>query len=251
MDLELKGRTAIVTGASAGIGRGVAACLAAEGVTVVGAARRTELVEELAEQARTAGAPGSIAALRYDMTDPVGPAQLAREAAQLVGPIDILANVAGGVRPIAIDAGRDVWDEAMTVKFWGARDLTHELLPAMRERRWGRVVNVTGQSEPHRISGSHTGNAATHAWAKGLSDTVGREGITVNSVQPGRIHSEQQFKRFPTAQDEELESTRIPIGRFGDPEEVAALVVFLASERARYITGTVIPADGGFHRFAF
>lgn len=251
MELGITGRTALVTGASVGIGRSIARMLASEGVHVAAAARRVALLESLGDEVKAAGLSGSITPFHYDLLAPGAAKALNDTVSERLGPVDILMNVAGQSRVLDLNAGRDAWEEALALKFWCTRDLTHEVLPAMRSRGWGRVVNLTGQSEPYHLSGSQTGNGATHAWAKSLSCDVGRDGITINSLQPGRVHSEQMSRMYPTKESEVLESEKISIGRFGEPEEVAALAVFLASQSAGYITGTVIATDGGLHRFSF
>lgn len=251
MDLGLRGKTALVTGASSGIGRGVARLLALEGVRVVGAARRVELIAELSRDVRDAGGV-EIVPVSMDLYAEDAAERLAADAVAAVGDIDILMNVAGASRPIPFDAPRDAWLEGMTLNFFRLRELTHALVPRMRERRFGRVVNVTGTSEPRMLNAAFTAKAAVHVWSKGLSREVARDGVTVNCLQPGRIHSEQIAKRYPTAEAErEYAEAEIPMARFGEPAEIGAVAVFLASTAASYVTGTVIPVDGGSSRFAF
>jgi 3-oxoacyl-[acyl-carrier protein] reductase len=140
----------------------------------------------------------------------------------------------------------------MTVNFFRLRELTHAVIPGMREAGFGRIVNITGSSEPRGINAANSAKAAVHAWAKGLSREMAKHGITINSIQPGRIMSEQIERMHPTEEDRRrFSEANIPIGRFGEPEELAVLAVFLASPVAGYITGTVIPVDGGMSRFAF
>jgi len=250
MDFDLKGRTALVTGASQGIGRTIARMLASQGVRVVAAARRVEELQKLAAQAEADG--GAIFPVHYDLTQENSASRLAENTSDLVGHVDILMNVAGGTRPFPIDASREAWDEAMTLNFFRPRELAHCLVDGMRERGWGRIVNFTGTSEPLDLNGAASGKAATHAWAKGLSRIVAPDGVTINSIQPGRIHSEQIGRKYPTAEKEQAFAKQyIPIGRFGEPEEIAVVALFLASPLACYITGAVIPVDGGLRMFAF
>jgi 3-oxoacyl-[acyl-carrier protein] reductase len=121
----------------------------------------------------------------------------------------------------------------------------------MIERQWGRIINITGKSEPDRLLTATPAKAAVHAWAKGLSREVGKSGITVNCIPPGRIMSEQIRRKYSEEFRAGESAREIPVGRYGEPEELACLVVFLASPLACYITGAVLPVDGGLRRYAF
>lgn len=251
MNFDFSGQTALVTGASQGIGRATALLLAAQGVTVAVAARRMELLESL--QADNAAAGGkSMKLVQADLYPADAAAILAEKARKAVGDVDILINSAGGSRPIPVEAEIEAWQEAMTLNFFRIRELTHALLPAMRRKKWGRIVNLTGTSEPRALNAAFSAKAAVHVWAKGLSREVAADNVTINCIQPGRIRSEQIKKRYPTLESErEFANLEIPMGRFGEPAELAHLAVFLSSPLAGYITGTVIPVDGGMYRFAF
>jgi len=249
MHIDLSDRTAVVTGASQGIGRATARMLAAAGARVVGVARRHELVQQLAAEV---SGPGSITALHADLYQAGAPEQAAAQALRMLGRVDILMNAAGGSRPLPFDATNAQWEEGMVLNFFRIRELTHALVPGMREHGWGRVVTFTGTSEPIMLNAAFAAKAAVHVWSKGLSRAVAADGVTVNCLQPGRIRSEQIMKRYPTPEAErEYAQAEIPIGRFGEPAEIASLALFLASPQASYITGTVIPVDGGSSRFAF
>jgi len=251
MELDFTGRTALVTGASQGIGRTTARMLAGAGVTVVAVARRVALIEQLAAEIAAGGA-GKIIPLAADFYDPDAPERVAAEATRLLGHVDILMNAAGQSRPIPFEATREQWEEGMVLNFYRIRELTHAVAPGMRERKWGRIVTFTGTSEPRMLNAAFTAKAAIHVWSKGLSRLVAPDGVTVNCLQPGRIHSEQMTRRYPTLESElEYARAEIPVGRFGEPEEIAAVAIFLASPLASYVTGTVIPVDGGSSRFAF
>lgn len=251
MDWKLRGKTAVVTGASQGIGRAVARMLAMEGVRVLAAARRAELVESMAASVRDEGGE-AIIALSVDLYEPDAASRLAGFARDRLGEVDILMNVAGASMPLPFDASSEQWHAGMVLNFERVRELTHALVPGMRRKRWGRVVNFTGTSEPRMLNAAFTAKAAVHVWAKALSREVAADGVTVNSLQPGRIHSEQMSKRYPTkALEEAYAKEEIPLARFGEPEEIAAVALFLASPLASYVTGTVIPVDGGSSRFAF
>jgi 3-oxoacyl-[acyl-carrier protein] reductase len=251
MDLHLVGKTALVTGASMGIGRAIAKGLAAEGVQVVAVARRTPLLEELAgEIERGQGLRPLL--ITHDIMAPNAPMRLRDAALAGLGRgVDILVNCAGGSRPLPVDAPEESWEEAITLNFTRQRQITHALLPQMIERRWGRIINITGKSEPDRLNAAFSAKAAVHAWAKGLSREVGKYGITVNSIPPGRIMSEQIRRNYPEEHRKSHAAAEIPAGAYGEPEDLAALAVFLASPVAHYISGAVIPVDGGLRRYAF
>jgi len=251
MEFDFTGRTALVTGASQGIGRATARMLAQAGATVVGVARRVELVQEVARQVE-AGGRGKLIPLAADFYDPDSPERVAAQAEQLLGRIDILMNAAGASRPVPFDADKAAWEEGMVLNFFRIRELTHAVMPGMRKHGWGRVVTFTGTSEPRMLNAAFAAKAAVHVWSKGLSREVAADGVTINCLQPGRIHSEQISKRYPTMESErEYAQAEIPMLRFGEPEEIAAVAMFLASPLASYVTGTVIPVDGGSSRFAF
>jgi len=245
MDLALRGKTALVTGASMGIGRAIAVALAREGVKLAVVARRRELLEKLAQET------GPLVIVQQDMLAEDAAEKVASGALAGLGRVDILVNNAGGSRRFTLEATEAQWHEALTLNFTRHRQLTHRLLAQMIEHKWGRIINVTGKSEPEGINGAFCAKAAMHSWAKGLSREVGKHGITVNSIPPGRIISEQILRNYsPEVRQRESEHD-IPVGEYGQPEDLASLACFLASPLARYITGTVIPVDGGLRRYQF
>jgi 3-oxoacyl-[acyl-carrier protein] reductase len=250
MDLQLAGKTALVTGASMGIGRAIAKGLAAEGVEIAAVARRQALLEELAREIERGQGPRPHLIVQ-DIMQPDAAEQLREAALARLGHVDILVNCAGGSRPLPIDAPEAAWEEAITLNFTRQRQITHALLPQMIARGWGRIVNITGKSEPDRLNAAFAAKAAMHAWAKGLSREIGQYGITINSIPPGRIMSEQIRRNYPEGYRKEHAAAEIPAGAYGEPEDLAVLAVFLASPLARYITGAVIPVDGGLRRYAF
>ncbi|CAI1908548.1 SDR family NAD(P)-dependent oxidoreductase [Serratia proteamaculans] len=251
MNLHLQGRIALVTGASEGIGAGMVRVLAAQGVIVVATARREDRLQTLADEVEQAGGirPYVIAA---DITQTQALDSMLALAIQQVGTIDIVINAVGGARPISLSEGDAGWEEAFALNFTPARRITHALLPRMQAQGWGRVINISGSMEPRSMNAATAAKGALHLWAKGLAGDVAGQGITVNTLQPGRINSEQvREKLHPTeAARQAFIEQNIPIGYFGEPEDMAYLAAFLCSPQARYITGAVIPVDGGMHYFA-
>ena len=248
MDLELKSKVAVITGCSVGIGREAAKLLAAEGAQTVVVARRAPLLATLVNEIETMGGARPLA-MSLDLYDRASPQRLRDAVLDAFGRADILVNNAGGSRPMPWNSPDDAWDESFAINFTAVRKITQAFLPAMIERRWGRVVCVTGTGEPRQVNAAVAAKAGVHAWAKGLSREVGPHGITVNCVAPGRVHSEQiDEKLHPTPESQaDFARENIPLGYFGDAADVAALIAFLCSARARYITGERIHVDGGMH----
>lgn len=251
MELNIKGRTALISGASSGIGAGIARALAREGVRVAITARRIELLDQLATEIQASGAIRPLT-VPGDITNADDLDRIVKDTTSALGPVDILINSAGGSRPSLGQAKDEVWDEAFALNFTAARRLAERVLPSMRQRGWGRIINISGSMEPRSVNAASSAKAALHIWAKGLGCEVAADGVTINTIPPGRINSEQILtKLHPTEESRRAFIDRnIPIGYFGEPEDIAALVTFLASPLARYITGAVIPVDGGMHYFA-
>ena len=250
MDLGIKDKCALITGASMGIGRGIALALAAEGVKTAIVARRRKLLDEVAEEITAKGGARPVV-IECDFMNADAPAVISQQALAGLGSVDILVNNAGGSRKFSLETKDEQWEEALTLNFTRQRQLTHKLLDQMMARGWGRIVNITGKSEPEGINGAFCAKAAMHSWAKGLSREVGKHGITVNSIPPGRIISEQILRNYTPEYRAWQSEHEIPVGEYGQPEDIANLVCFLASDRGRYITGTVIPVDGGLRRYQF
>ena len=251
MDLQLQGRTALVTGASVGIGRGIAQALAAEGVRLALTARRMDKLREVAAEIVAAGGAEPVI-FEQDMLAEDAAPRIAQRALEGLGSVDILVNNAGGSRSFKdLHVSEEAWNEAITLNFHRPRQLGDALIDQMIERRWGRIINITGKSEPDHVNGAFCAKAGMHSWAKGLSRMVGPHGVTVNCIPPGRIHSEQIFRNYTPEYRQWQCENEIPMGRYGEPEDLANLVCFLASPKASYITGAVIPVDGGLRRYQF
>lgn len=252
MNLELKGRTALVTGASAGIGAGIAECLADEGVRLALAGRNRDTLQAVAEKLRARGAPQPVV-LTGDVATEAGCTAVAEGAlAAFAGQIDILVNNAGGSRPLQGAETEAFWEEAHALNFAAARRIATPIVPAMKAAGFGRIINVTGALTGKAINGAGPAKAALLSWSRSLAFELAPHGITVNCVAPGRIESVQIMQRLhPTeASRQAFIADNIPAGRFGKPEEFAVVVAFLASPRAGYVNGAHIPVDGGAVRIS-
>jgi 3-oxoacyl-[acyl-carrier protein] reductase len=247
MELGLDGRVALVMGASRGIGRGIAAALAREGARVA-IASRSDAIEEAAREIGDGAT-----AFRADAADPDRMAALPGEVEAALGPIEILiANTGGPPLGGALDHDIDEWEHAYRSLVLAPRILAEAVVPGMRERGWGRIVNVGSSSTREPIEGLNLSNShrmAAVGFLKTLAREVAADGITVNTVATGRFATARLIDHVGSPEAaEELARTEIPARRLGQPEEYGDLVAFLCSERAAYITGTVIPIDGGLLR---
>lgn len=251
MDLQLGGKVALVTGASAGIGRVIARLLAAEGCRLAIVARRTELLESLADEIARSGSERPLV-ITQDICATPAAERLRVQVLERFGRCDILVNNAGASHPVTGFGSDEEWEQSMVLNFSAARRLTHALIGDMQKNKFGRVINLTGSDEPLALNAANPPNGAVHIWAKALSRVVAKDNITVNSIPPGRIHSEQIDTRImPTAQSQEAwVQAHCPAGYVGEPEDLAVLVVFLSSPLARYINGQVIHVDGSARRFS-
>jgi 3-oxoacyl-[acyl-carrier protein] reductase len=248
MDLGLEGRVALVMGASKGLGRAIAAALAREGARVAVASRSAERIESAAAEIG-ANAMAFVA----DAGDIDRMSTLPSEVAEALGPVDILvANTGGPPMGAALDHELPEWEDAYRTLVLGPRVLAETVLPGMRERGWGRIVNVgsTSTQEPIPYLGlSNSHRMAAVGFFKTLAREVASDGVTVNTVATGRFATDRLADNAGSIEAaEEGARAEVPAQRLGQPEEYGDLVAFLCSERAAYITGTVIPIDGGLLR---
>ena len=251
MDMQLADKTALVTGASTGIGKGIALALAAEGVQLAISARRVPLLEAVAAEIVAKGGKRPVV-IESDLYADDAAKTLGAAAIAGLGRVDILVNNAGGSRSFKdLHVSEEQWQEAITLNFHRPRQVADALIDQMIANRWGRIINITGKSEPEHVNGAFCAKAGIHSWAKGLSRMVGPHGITVNCIPPGRIHSEQILRNYTPEYRQWQADNEIPMGRYGEPEDLANLACFLASPRAGYITGAVIPVDGGLRKYQF
>jgi 3-oxoacyl-[acyl-carrier protein] reductase len=245
VELGLSGRVALVMGASRGIGRGIAEMLAREGARVAIAARSTEELERVAAETE-----GELEPFSADATDLDRVAELPAEVAEKLGPIEALVlNTGGPPGGTALENSREQWEQAFRSLVLAPLALLDAVVPGMRERGWGRIVNVASTSIREPIPGLVLSNAnrmAATGLLKTLASEVAGDGITVNTVATGMFATDRLADLQGSLESAERAAReQVPAGRLGRPEEYGDLVAFLCSDRAAYLTGAVIPLDGG------
>lgn len=248
MDLGLRGKVALVTGASAGIGEAVALSLAAEGVRLAVAARRRELLEQVAARAQAAGAQEA-RAFTVDQSSAESIAQLCVDVAAQWGPIEVLVINGGGPRPGTFSQMAPAhWEAAYALTLQSALRLVWAVLPGMRAQRWGRIVALESVTVKQPIPALVLSNAfrgAVAAALKSLASEVAAEGVTVNTIATGLVMTDRFRKLYDTPEKIAAAVAAVPMGRPATPEEYAPLVTFLCGEPARYVTGQTLSIDGG------
>jgi 3-oxoacyl-[acyl-carrier protein] reductase len=260
MDLGLKGKVAVICAASKGLGRAVAHELAVEGASIVMCARGEKALNAARDEIARATNAQTLAIVA-DVATLDGLHKIAAQALERFGRVDILVNNAGGPPSGPFEKHNwEEWQSAVELTLRSAVELTRQLLPGMRERHWGRVLNITSIAAKQPVEGlmlSNSIRAAVTGWARTLANEVARDNITVNNILPGFTRTErvQELNKASAAREgltvEEIERKaegQIPMRRMAEPEEFAAAVAFLASERASYITGQSIAVDGGWIR---
>ena len=244
VDLGLRDRTAIVCGASSGMGLAIAETLAEEGAHVTMFARRRDVLEREAERI------GALS-VRGDLTNPRDLERLVERTLEAFGGIDILVNNGGGPpRGPGLDLDPEAVEAAVELLLLSAIRLTNLCRPHLERSGRGRVINIESSSVREPVDNLVLSNAVRPGvigWAKTLARELGPKGVTVNSIAPGRIDTERIAEVYPQGPTE-ADLATIPLRRLGTPREVADVVCFLCSDRAAYVTGTVMPVDGGLTR---
>ncbi len=247
MDLGLDGKVALVSAASRGIGLAVAQGLAAEGAHLAVVARDAEALDRAASEIASHG--GKVAAIQGNVSAPAEIQRIVAETRRALGdPSVLVANAGGPQAGLPSTLNEEDWASGVQLTLMSAVRLAQEVLPAMRASGWGRIVNITSLSvrEPIlRLTISNALRAAVTGYAKTLSQEVAADGVTVNNVAPGYTATDHFLSGMKDDAAKEAFLARIPTKRFADPSEVAAATVFLASERAGYITGQTLLVDGG------
>jgi 3-oxoacyl-[acyl-carrier protein] reductase len=260
MDLGLKGKVALVAAASRGLGRAVAEELAAEGAALVLCSRNAEAIKRTANEIAEATA-AEVLALPCDVSSADDVMRLVQSGLERFGHIDILVTNAGGPPAGQFESfDNEAWEAATRQTLFSAIELTRQALPGMKERRWGRILNITSIAVKQPVDNlmlSNSLRAAVTGFARTLANEVATFGVTVNNIMPGYTRTERveelagmmaEREGITRAEFVARWEKEIPMRRLGEPREFAALAAFLVSERAGYITGTSVPVDGGWIR---
>ena len=258
MNLGLAGRVALVAAGSKGLGRAIAEELAAEGMSLVICARNNDVLQEAAEAIR-ASTGAEVLAISGDVSKPEDVDRITKAAFDRFGAVDVLVTNAGGPPSGKFESLTDeMWRGAVDLTLMSVINLTAAVLPRMKEKNWGRIINVTSIAVKQPVDGlmlSNSLRSAVTGFARTLANEVATHGITVNNLLPGYTRTEriEQLAEAAAKRDGTSRAAatsrweaEIPMGRLGEPREFAAAAAFLASDRASYITGTSIQVDGGW-----
>ena len=260
MDLGLQGRVAIVGGASRGLGRACALVLAQEGAQLAISSRSAEPLQATAQEIRSATG-AEVLAVPGDLSRLTDIQDLIQRTVGHFGRLDVVISNSGGPpEGRAVDTSEDNWDRAIQMALQFFIRMSREAVPHLKQRSWGRIINILASTVYQPIDNLATSGVTrlgAVAFAKSLADEVGRDNILVNNVAPGFLLTDRMMELFKTRAREtdtdldtvlQARAATIPLGRFGQPEELANLVTFLASEKNSYVTGTTILVDGGVVR---
>ena len=260
MDFQIKNKSAIVCASSQGLGKAAAMALAAEGVNLAICSRNEEKLKKVKKEIETTTG-SKIISIVTDLNQLNDIENLYQKASSELGPIDILINNAGGPPPSTFASLNDEdWLSAFNLTMMSSIRLSKLVLPEMKNKNWGRIINISSVSVKTPVPGLFLSNSlrmGVLGWSKALSDEVASNGITVNSVCPGSTRTKRITQIFQSqseatgktqAEIESLAAANIPMLRIGEPEDLAALIAFLASEKASYMTGLAIQVDGGSAR---
>ena len=263
MDLGIRGKVALVAAASKGLGRAIAEELAAEGASLVMCARGREALGDAVEAIRL-GYGVDVIGVAADVSRPEDVSRVVRLGVERFSRIDILVTNAGGPPSGLFESlGPEKWDDAVRLTLLSTVNFCRAVLPGMKKRKWGRIINVTSISVKQPVDGlmlSNSLRAGVTGFAKTLSNEVARDGITVNNIVPGYTRTQRavdlakaraERDGIPVDEVMKRQESEVPMGRMGEPREFAALAAFLASDRASYITGTSIQVDGGWIKGLF
>ncbi len=250
MKLGLAKKVAVITGASEGIGKAIAVGLAREGAHIAISARNPEKLNTSCEEIKALGAEE--VCFQGDMTNQATVNKFIDTVIEKWGTVHILVNNVGcATKKPFEEVSDDDWKYTIDMNIYSTVYCTRRVLPYMKAQRWGRVINISAVSGHEPSSGLFASNVAksgVNSFTKSLANEVGKDNILVNCVAPGRILTPQVTRLFNDEQVQRIANDLIPMKRFGKPEEFANLVVFLASEAASYLNGTIIPVDGGISR---